>query len=136
MAITPGYSEYACDVQTCTSRDFAQPDTDKADSYVMRRRYNDDGVVREIMLCSEHNATYSNLVKACEEAYTAFEHDGSYTLATEAELEELRAQVAQLQADYDAVRRNRDHWVTEYNNLKAEYEEYKRTHPDPEGGDE
>ncbi len=135
MAMTKGYNEYACDVQTCGRSDFAQPDTDKADSYVRRSRYNDDGVVREIMLCSDHNATYSQLVKACEEAYVAFEHDGSYTLATMAQVAELEAQVAQLQADYDAVRKNRDSWVVKYNALSAEYEEYKRTHPDTEGGE-
>ena len=62
MAKTDGFSEYACDVQTCDRHDFAQPDTDKADEYAVRRRYTDDGVLREIMLCSEHNLTYAKLV--------------------------------------------------------------------------
>lgn len=133
MAKTDGFSEYACDVQSCTQHDYAQPETDKADSYVVRRRYTDDGVLREIMLCTEHNGTYAQLVKTCEEAYIAFERDGSYTLATMAEVEALQAQLAQLQADYDALRKNRDMWVTKYNQLNAEFEEYKRTHPDTEG---
>ena len=136
MAMIEGYNEYACDVQSCTAHDFAQPNTDKADSYVRRSRYNDDGVVREIMLCAEHNQTYAQLVHTCEQAYIAFERDCSYSLATVEEVEELQAQLAELQEQYDAVRRNRDHWVTEYNALKAEYDEYKRTHPDPEGGEE
>lgn len=133
MAMTDGYNEYACDVQTCTHSDFAKPDTDKADGYVTRRRYDDNGVLRELMLCSEHNATYAQLVQACEAAYLAFEHDGSYTLATQAEVAELQAQLAQLQSDYEALRKNRDSWVTKYNALNAEYEEYKRTHPDESG---
>lgn len=138
MAITPGFSEYSCDVQTCDHHDFAQPDTDKADSYAVRKRYTDDGVYREIMVCSEHNNTYSLLVKACEEAYIAFEHDGSYTLATKAQVDELQAALYELQELYEAVRKNRDSWVTKYNQLKAEFEEYKRTHPDPndEGGEQ
>ena len=41
-----------------------------------------------------------------------------------------------MQADYDALRKNRDSWVTKYNQLNAEFEEYKRTHPDTEGGEE
>lgn len=136
MAITEGYAEYACDVQECERRDFAQPDTDKADSYAVRRRYTDDGVMREIMLCSEHNGTYSKLVGECEQAYLAFERDGSYTLATQAEVAELQAQLAQLQSDYEALRKNRDSWVTKYNALNDEFEEYKRTHPDAEGGEQ
>lgn len=136
MGITNGFNEYACDVQTCTHHDFAQPNTDKADSYAVRRRFTDDGVEREIMVCSEHNVTYSKLVKACEEAYVAFERNGTYTLATLEELEELQAALTQLQADYDAVRKNRDLWVTKYNQLNAEFEEYKRTHPDPDDGGE
>lgn len=133
MAMTDGYNEYACDVQTCTHSDFAKPDTDKADSYVKRRRYDDNGVLRELMLCSEHNATYAQLVQACEAAYQAFEHDGSYTLATQGQVEELQAQLEQLQADYETMKKNRNHWYTEYNNLMAEFEEYKRTHPDESG---
>lgn len=143
MAMTGGYNEYACDVRSCECRDFAQPDTDKADSYVRRRRYDDGGVEREIMLCAEHNATYARLVRTCEEAYQAFERDGSYALATQEEvaelqatIAELQATIAQMQADYDALRRNRDLWVTKYNALEAEYEQYKRDHPDTEGGDE
>lgn len=136
MAMTEGYNEYACDVQVCTSHDFAQPNTDKADSYVRRHRYTDDGVEREIMLCAEHNATYARLVQTCEEAYVAFERDGSYALATQAEVAELRAQLEQLQADYAAMRKNRDLWVTKHNALEAEFEQYKRDHPDTEGGDE
>lgn len=131
MAKTDGYSEYACDVQVCTRHDYAKPDTDKADSYVTRRRYTDDGVLREIMLCSEHNETYAKLVGECEKAYKAFEQDGSYTLATMEEVEELQHQLEQLQIDYEALRKNRDMWVTKYNQLNAEFEEYKRTHPDP-----
>ena len=136
MAMTEGYNEYACDVQSCTAHDFAQPNTDKADSYVRRSRYNDDGVVREIMLCAEHNTTYAQLVHTCEQAYIAFERDGSYALATMEEVAELQATITQMQADYDALRRNRDLWVTKYNQLNDEFEEYKRTHPDPEGGEE
>ena len=136
MAKTDGFSEYSCDVQVCTKHDYAQPDTDKADSYSTRKRYTDDGVLREIMLCAEHNETYSHLVGECEKAYVAFEHDGSYTLATREEVEELQAQLEQLQADYEALRKNRDSWVVKYNQLNAEFEEYKRTHPDPDGGEE
>lgn len=136
MAKTDGYSRYACDVQSCDAQDFAQPDTDKADGYAVRRRYDDNGVMHELMLCAEHSATYSRLVEECERAYVAFEHDGSYTLATQAEVAELQAQLAQAQADYDALRRNRDLWVTKYNQLSAEFEEYKRTHPDAEGDGE
>lgn len=136
MAKTTGFDEYACDVQTCTHRDFAQPDTDKADSYVTRSRYNDDGVVREIMLCSEHNETYAQLVKTCEEAYKAFEHDGSYTLATQAEVDALQAQLAEAQAAYEAMKADRNAWIRKYDQLNAEFEEYKRTHPDTEGGEE
>ena len=136
MAKTDGFSEYACDVQTCTHHDYAQPDTDKADSYAMRRRYTDDGVLREIMVCSEHNVTYGKLVAACEQAYIAFEHDGSYELATKEEVAELEAQLAKLQADYEALRKNRDSWVVKYNQLNEEFEEYKRTHPDTDGGEQ
>lgn len=138
MAKTEGYNEYACDVQTCTQHDFAKPNTDKADSYVTRNRITDEGVERSIMLCAEHNATYAKLVGACEQAYVAFEHDGSYELATKEEVEELQAALEELQELYEAVRKNRDSWVTKYNQLSAEFEEYKRTHPDPneEGGEQ
>ena len=136
MAKTDGYSEFACDVQICPNCDYAQPDTDKADSYVVRRRYDDNGVERDLMLCSEHNGTYAKLVKACEEAYAAFERDGSYELATKAEVDELRAELEELQELYEAVRKNRDSWVTKYNQLYAEFEEYKRTHPDTEDGEQ
>ena len=133
MGITQGFNEYSCDVQTCTRHDFAQPDTDKADDYATRRRYTDDGVVREIMLCSEHNQTYSKLVSDCEAAYIAFEKDGSYTLATQAEVDALTAQVEQLTAEYEAMKKDRNSWMKKYNELYAEFEEYKRTHPDTEG---
>lgn len=133
MAKTDGYSEYACDVRTCVAHDFAQAGTDRADAYSVRRRYDDNGVPREVMLCPEHGATYSRLASECEKAYQALERDGSYALATMEQVAELEAQLTQLQADYDAVRRNRDTWVTKYNQLSAEYEEYRRTHPDTEG---
>ena len=136
MAMTEGYNEYACDVQSCTAHDFAQPNTDKADSYVRRSRYNDDGVVREIMLCAEHNTTYAQLVHTCEQAYIAFERDGSYSLATAEEVAELQATIAELQASYEAMKRDRNSWMRQYNELLEEYNEYKRTHPDPEGGEE
>lgn len=135
MSITPGFNEYSCDVQTCTAHGYAQPDTDKADSYAIRKRITDNGVLREIMVCAEHNVTYGELVAACEEAYIAFERDGSYELTTKEEVAELQAELAQLQANYEAVRKNRDHWVTKYNELNAEFEEYKRTHPDTDGGE-
>ena len=128
---TDGFSEYACDVQTCDRHDYAQPDTDKADSYAVRRRYNDDGVLREIMVCDTHNATYAKLVHDCEQAYLAFEHDGSYTLATREEVEELQAQVDELTAAYEAMKKDRNAWMKKYNELNEEFEEYKRTHPDP-----
>ena len=54
----------------------------------------------------------------------------------QATIAELQATIAQMQQDYDAVRRNRDMWVTKYNALEAEYEQYKRDHPDTDGGDE
>ena len=136
MAKTDGFSEYACDVQTCDRHDFAQPDTDKADEYAVRRRYTDDGVLREIMLCSEHNLTYAKLVHDCEEAYIAFEHDGEYTLATQEEVAELTAQVEQLTASYEAMKKDRNKWMKDYNELNAEFEEYKRTHPDTDGGEQ
>lgn len=133
MAMTSGYSEYACDVQECSQRDYAMPDTDKADSYVERHRFTDDGVERTVMLCADHNKVYSALVKACEEAYTAFERDGSYTLATQAEVDALTAQLEQAKADYEAVRKNRDYWVKRYNALEKEFEEYKKAHPAEDG---
>ena len=135
MARTDGYSEYACDVQVCTHSDYAQPETDKADSYVIRRRYDDNGVERSIMICAEHNAVYAKLVKACEEAYAAFERDGVYTLATQAEVDALTAQVEQLMAEYEAMKKDRNSWMKKYNELYAEFEEYKRTHPDTENGE-
>lgn len=136
MARTDGYSEYACDVRTCDAHDFAQEGTDRADAYSVRRRYDDNGVMRELMLCPEHGATYSRLVGECERAYQALERDGSYELATMEQVAELEAQVAKLQEDYAAMRKNRDLWVTKYNALSAEFEEYKRTHPDTEGNGE
>jgi len=135
MAKTDGYSQYACDVQTCTKHDYAQPDTDKADSYFTRRRYDDNGVLREIMVCEEHNVVYAELVHDCEEAYIAFEHDGSYNLATKAEVDALTAQVEQLTASYEAMKKDRNKWMKDYNELYAEFEEYKRTHPDTDGGE-
>ena len=136
MAKTDGFSEYACDVQTCTKHDYAQPDTDKADSYATRRRYTDDGVLREIMVCSEHNEVYAQLVAACEAAYVAFEHDGEYALATKEEVDALQAQVEQLTASYEAMKKDRNKWMKDYNELNAEFEEYKRTHPDTDGGEQ
>ena len=136
MAKTDGFSEYLCDVQTCTAHDFAQPDTDKADSYKVRRRYDDNGVERVIMVCELHNENYGKLVSACEEAYVRFEHDGSYTLATQEEVDELTAQVEELTAQYEAMKKDRNSWMKKYNELNAEFEEYKRTHPDTDGGDE
>ena len=143
MSKTDGFSEYSCDVLTCTRHDFAQPDTDKADSYSVRKRYTDDGVLREIMLCAEHNETYSKLVGECEKSYIAFEHDGSYTLATQEEVaalqeqvSSLEAQVEQLQTDYEAMKKDRNSWMKKYNELNEEFEEYKRTHPDTDGGGE
>ncbi len=133
MAKTDGFSEYSCDVQTCTAHDYAQPDTDKADEYAVRKRYDDNGVLHELMLCAEHTTTYGKLVSACEQAYIAFEHDGSYELATKEEVAELEAALAAKTAEYEAVRKNRDTWVTKYNQLNAEFEEYKRTHPDTAG---
>ena len=62
MGVIHGFNEYSCDVQSCDAHDFAQQDTDKADSYSIRRRFTDDGVERSIMLCIEHNTTYSKLV--------------------------------------------------------------------------
>ena len=136
MAMTEGYNEYACDVQVCTKHEYAQPNTDKADDYVTRRRYDDNGVVRELMLCTEHNATYAKLVGACEAAYIEFEHSGEYALATKEEVDELQAQVEELQASYEAMKKDRNTWMKKYSDLEAEYEEYKRTHPDTEGGEE
>lgn len=136
MAETKGFIEFACDVQTCDHKDYAQPDTDKANSYGERRRYDDNGVIRELLLCSEHIDTYSKLVKACEEAYIAFEHTGTYTLATKAEVDALQAQVDELTASYEAMKKDRNNWIKKYNELNKEFEEYKRTHPDTEGGEE
>lgn len=136
MAKTDGYSEYSCDVMTCDHHDFAQPDTDKADSYFVRRRYDDNGVLREIMVCEEHNVIYAKLVHDCEEAYTAFERNGAYQLATQEEVAQLTAQVEQLSASYEAMKKDRNEWMKKYNELNAEFEEYKRTHPDPDGGGE
>lgn len=135
MAMDEGYNEYACDVRSCGKREYAKPNSDQADGFVTRRRYDDKGVLREVMICVEHNEAYARLVGECEKAFQAFEFDGSYTLATQEEVDQLNAQLEQLQADYDAMRRNRDTWVTKYNQLNAEFEEYKRTHPD-EGSEE
>ena len=136
MAMTEGYNEYACDVQVCDHHEYAQPNTDKADDYVTRRRYDDNGVVRELMLCTEHNVTYAKLVEACEAAYVEFEKNGDYALATKEEVDALQAQVEELQASYEAMKKDRNTWMKKYADLEAEYEEYKRTHPDPDGGDE
>ena len=136
MAKTDGFSEYACDVQTCGAHDFAQPDTEKAASYSNRRRYDDNGVERVIMVCSEHNSNYDKLVTACEQAYQKFEHDGSYTLATQELVDELTAQVEELTAQYEAMKKDRNSWMKKYNELNAEFEEYKRTHPDTDGGEQ
>ena len=60
---------------------------------------------------------------------------GAVATAFKEEVEELQHELEQLQSDYEALRKNRDMWVTKYNQLNAEFEEYKRTHPDPEGGE-
>ena len=136
MAKTEGYNEYACDVQSCTQHDFAKPNTDKADSYVTRHRITDEGVDREIMLCAEHNTTYAKLVGTCEQAYIKFEKDGEYALATKEEVDALTEQLEEAQAAYEAMKKDRNSWMKKYSDLEAEYEEYKRTHPDTEGGEE
>ena len=136
MAMTEGYNEYACDVQVCDRHEYAQPNTDKADDYVTRRRYDDNGVVRELMLCTEHNTVYAKLVGACEAAYVEFEKNGDYALATKEEVDALQAQVEELQASYEAMKKDRNSWMKKYADLEAEFEEYKRTHPDTDGGDE
>ena len=137
MAKTDGFSEYACDVQVCTKHDYAQPETDKADDYAVRTRIDNNGVSREIMVCTEHCAVYSQLVDACEAAYIAFEKDGEYHLATQEEVDELQAQVDELTVAYEAMKKDRNAWHKAYDDLNAEFEEYKRTHPDTdEGGDE
>ena len=87
-------------------------------------------------VCEAHNVNYGKLVTACEQAYQKFERDGSYTLATQELVDELTAQVETLTAEYEAMKKDRNSWMKKYNELNAEFEEYKRTHPDTDGGDE
>ena len=130
--LTDGYNRYKCDVQTCGALDYAKPDTDIADSYAVRTRIDREGQTHTLLLCSNHAQAYSQIVSACDSAYDEFEQSGEVAIHTAAEVEALTVQLQQLQSDYDAVRRNRDLWVTKYNALQAEYEQYKRDHPESE----
>lgn len=124
-----GYGRYSCDVASCQNSDFAQPHSDGADAYVVRRRIDAQGVERQMMVCSEHAKTYAELVSACDAAYDAFTRDGSMTLASAADIDELRSELS-------AMTSNRDSWIKKYKALKAEYEAYRAAHSDDTtGGD-
>ena len=136
MAVQDGYSRYACDVQSCNSSTFALPETDEADSYVMRRRIDVSGVERKMLLCPEHAAIYADIVKACDGYYTEFEQTGKARIIAKADLEAANAKTAEVQAKLDEAEKARKWWSDKFRALEKEFNAYKETHPDKQtGGD-
>lgn len=113
MAIQEGYKRYACDVTSCDEAVYALPDTDAADMYATRRRIDANGEERSYVLCPEHAQAYSELVSACDSAYTEFEKTGTATLATADDVSALEKQLADMKA-------SRDHWWSQYQQVKSE----------------
>lgn len=113
MAIQEGYKRYACDVTSCDEAVYALPDTDAADMYATRRRIDANGEERSYVLCPEHAQAYSELVSACDSAYTEFEKTGEATLTTAEEVEDLEKQLADM-------KNSRDHWWSEYTKVKGQ----------------
>lgn len=136
MAIQEGYSRYACDVQSCRSATYALPETDEADSYVIRRRIDASGVERKLLLCPNHAAVYTEIVKACDELYTAFEQTGKVQIITKADLDAANAALAEMQAKYEEANKARKWWSNKHAALQAEFDAYKQTHPDTAAGGE
>lgn len=134
MAVQDGYSRYACDVQSCNSSTFALPETDEADSYVMRRRIDASGVERKMLLCPEHAAIYADIVKACDGYYTEFEQTGKARIIAKADLEAANAAVAALQTKLDEAEKARKWWGDKYRQLEEEFNAYKAAHPDKSAG--
>lgn len=136
MAIQEGYSRYACDVQSCRSATYALPETDEADSYVIRRRIDASGVERKLLLCPSHAAIYTEIVKACDELYTAFERTGKVQIITKADLDAASTALAEMTAKYEERRNAAKWWSDKHAALQAEFDAYKKTHPDTsvEGG--
>lgn len=117
MSIQEGYRYYACDVASCNEETYAMPDTDAADVYVTRRRIDANGQERELVLCSDHAQTYSDIVTKCDSAFASFEQSGEATLTTIAEVKGLQQQLADLAQQLQEMTESRDHWWAEWKKL-------------------
>lgn len=72
MSIQDGFSRYACDVKGCAQKCYTTPGTDAAAGYVRKQYIDQNGQVREYVLCTSHATQWSKLLALHDQQVTAF----------------------------------------------------------------
>lgn len=72
MSIREGFNRYACDVKGCTQKCYAAPGTDAAAGYVRKQYLDQNGQMRECVLCTDHAAQWAKLLALHDQQVTAF----------------------------------------------------------------
>lgn len=72
MPIQDGFSRYACDVRGCTQKCYTTPGTDAAAGYVRKQYIDQNGQMREYVLCTAHAEAWNKMMARHDQEVAAF----------------------------------------------------------------
>lgn len=72
MPIQDGFNRYQCDVRGCPQKCYAAPGTDAAAGYVRKQYLDQNGQMREYVLCTSHAEAWNKLMAAHDQQVAAF----------------------------------------------------------------